>query len=206
MDHEQVLELIPGYLDQELSLTEARAFERHLDGCASCRRVYEQHRQVSVRLRQAALRVAAPEALEIRAALPMRRSLGRRLLGLGRRAIRARDRPRPGRGGAAARGVLSRWLPAAAVALSVMALSGSAGWYLSVPSSEARLAQDVVDNHIRSLQGRSPRRRDIDRPAYGQALVQRQARFRPTGPSISHSRATRWLAAGSTISMVTRSR
>ena len=33
MDHEQAFELLPGYLDQELSLSEALEFERHLAGC-----------------------------------------------------------------------------------------------------------------------------------------------------------------------------
>jgi len=30
MDHEQALQLLPGYIDEELSLSEALDFERHL--------------------------------------------------------------------------------------------------------------------------------------------------------------------------------
>jgi anti-sigma factor RsiW len=139
MDHEQAFELLPGYIDQELSLSEALEFERHLAGCEQCQRVYEQHRHVSAQLRQADLRVDAPAELvkRIKAALPGRRSLWQRL---GERF-----------GGWSAGGSLT-WASAGAMALSVVALTWSAGLYLSVPSSETRLTQELVDNHIRSLQ------------------------------------------------------
>ena len=139
MDHEQAFELLPGYLDQELSLSEALEFERHLAGCEQCQQVYSQHRQVSARLRQADLRVEAPAELvkRIKAALPGRPSLWQRLVELfGWR-----------RGG----GSLG-WAPVGAMVMSVVALTWSAGLYLSVPSSETRLSQELVDNHIRSLQ------------------------------------------------------
>ncbi len=38
------------------------------------------------------------------------------------------------------------------MAISALVLSWSAGLYLSVPSSENRLSEELVDNHIRSLQ------------------------------------------------------
>ncbi|WP_236720841.1 anti-sigma factor family protein [Paraburkholderia phytofirmans] len=139
MDHEQAFELLPGYLDQELSLSEALEFERHLAGCEQCQQVYAQHRQVSAQLRQADLRVEAPAELvkRIKAALPGRPSLWQRLVELfGWR-----------RGG----GSLG-WAPVGAMVMSVVALTWSAGLYLSVPSSETRLSQELVDNHIRSLQ------------------------------------------------------
>ena len=139
MDHEQAFELLPGYLDQELSLSEALEFERHLSSCEQCQQVYSQHRQVSAQLRQADLRVDAPAELvkRIKAALPGRPSLWQRLVerfGL--------------RGGGGALG----WAPVGAMVMSVVALTWSAGLFLSVPSGETRLSQEVVDNHIRSLQ------------------------------------------------------
>ena len=139
MDHEQSFELLPGYIDQELSLSEALEFERHLSGCEECQRAYEEQRQVSVQLRQADLRVEAPAELvkRIKAALPGRRSLWQRL----------GDRFGQWSGG----GSLG-WAPVGAMVMSVVALSWSAGLYFSVPSSETRLTQELVDNHIRSLQ------------------------------------------------------
>ena len=84
MDHEQAFELLPGYLDQELSLSEALEFERHLAGCEQCQQVYSQHRQVSAQLRRADLRVEVPAELvkRIKAALPGRPSLWQRLVEL----------------------------------------------------------------------------------------------------------------------------
>jgi anti-sigma factor RsiW len=139
MDHELVLELLPGYLDQELGLSEALEFERHLEGCEQCRQVYAQHREVSAQLRQAILRVNAPPALaqRIEAALPSRRvpreTLGKRL----RRWIGS--------------GSL-RWASVGATLASVVALSVSMNLYLAVPSPDQRLTQQLVDDHIRSLQ------------------------------------------------------
>ena len=42
MDHEHAFELLPGYIDQELSLSESLEFERHLAGCKLCQQAYEQ--------------------------------------------------------------------------------------------------------------------------------------------------------------------
>ncbi|NPT55021.1 anti-sigma factor family protein [Paraburkholderia elongata] len=139
MDHEQAFELLPGYLDQELSLSEAIEFEHHLAGCEECKRAYEQQRQVSAQLRQADLRVVAPAELvkRIKAALPGRRSLWQRL----------GDRFGQRRGGGS-----MTWAPVGAMVMSVVALTWSAGLYLSVPSGDTRLTQELVDDHIRSLQ------------------------------------------------------
>jgi anti-sigma factor RsiW len=81
MDHEQAFEFLPGYIDEELSLSESLEFERHLAGCEQCKRAYEQQRQVSAQLRQNDLRMNAPPELvkRIRAALPVQRSLWQRL-------------------------------------------------------------------------------------------------------------------------------
>ena len=139
MDHELVVELLPGYLDQELGLSEALEFERHLEGCEQCRHVYAQHREVSAQLRQAVLRVNAPQALaqRIEAALPSlpatRETLGERF----RRWLGS--------------GSLS-WAPVGATLASVVALSVSMSLYLAVPSPDQRLTQQLVDDHIRSLQ------------------------------------------------------
>ena len=139
MDHAQAFELLPGYIDQELSLSEALEFEHHLAGCEQCKQAYAQHRHVSAQLRQADLRVNAPAELvkRIKAALPGRRPLWQRL----------REQFSPWSGG----GSLA-WAPTGAMVMSVVALTWSVGLYLSVPSSETRLTQELVDDHVRSLQ------------------------------------------------------
>ncbi len=139
MDHEQALDLLPGYIDQELGLSEALEFERHLADCALCQQALAQQQQVSAQLRQADLRVNAPAnlAARVKAVLP------------GRRPLRQQLNERFGRwaGGAAL-----TWAPVGALVLGLLALTWSAGLYLSVPSRQARLTQEVVDSHIRSLQ------------------------------------------------------
>jgi anti-sigma factor RsiW len=147
MNHEQASELLSGFLDEELSLSEALQFQRHLDGCEECTQVLAQHRDVGAQLRSAQLRVDAPPELvkRIEAALPGRSApwaqLGERFKGQGggnRSASRWLTWP--------------TWATAGMMVASVAALSVSMSLYLAVPSSEDRLTQEVVDDHIRSLQ------------------------------------------------------
>ena len=155
MDHEQAFELLPGYIDEELSLSESLEFERHLAGCEQCKRAYEQQRQVSAQLRQNDLRMDAPPELvkRIRAALPVQRSLWQRLserfsgvAGFGGMSVAG------GTGGTAgARGTLG-WAPVGAMVVSLVALTWSAGLYLSMPSGDTHLTEELVDSHVRSLQ------------------------------------------------------
>jgi anti-sigma factor RsiW len=140
MDHEQAFELLPGYVDEELSLSEAREVERHLADCPECQEVVEQQRRASTQLRQADLRVETPPELvkRVRAALPLRPSLWQRLRSSG---------------GVAGRGDASfGWAPLGAMAVSFAALAWSAGLYLSMPPRDAYLTQELVDSHVRSLQ------------------------------------------------------
>ena len=149
MEHEQAFELLPGYIDEELSLSEALEFERHLAGCALCKEVYQQQRRVSSQLREADLHWEAPPELaqRIRAALPGRRSLWQRLTGrLGGAAASG------GRAGTGWAGARLGWAPAGAMVLSLVALTWSAGLYLSMPPADTRLTQELVDSHVRSLQ------------------------------------------------------
>ena len=152
MDHEQAFELLPGYIDEELSLSESLEFERHLAGCEQCKRAYEQQRQVSAQLRQNDLRMDAPPELaaRIRAALPVQRSwwqrLGASFGGSGRLGGKGRA---VGKGSAV--GTLG-WAPLGAMAVSLVALTWSAGLYLSMPSGDTRLTEELVDSHVRSLQ------------------------------------------------------
>ncbi|MGY6184241.1 anti-sigma factor family protein [Paraburkholderia strydomiana] len=139
MDHEQALQLLPGYIDEELSLSEALDFERHLATCEECRQIYEQDRQVNAQLRQADLRMDAPPELvkRIKAALPGRPTLWQRL---------------HERFGGPSAGRSLGWSPVGAMALSVVALVAGASLFIAAPSGETRLTEELVDSHVRSLQ------------------------------------------------------
>jgi anti-sigma factor RsiW len=142
MDHSQVLELLPAYLDRELSASEALALERHLADCTSCRAERDRQQAVIDLIRASDLRRQAPDDLmrEIRAALPMPAQP---------RPEPRRPRPafglRPGRG-------IAAWLPAGATAFGMLALASAATLYLTLPSPAQRLAGELVDSHVRSLQ------------------------------------------------------
>lgn len=144
MDHPQVLELLPAYLDRELGPSEALALEHHLAECASCRAEHDRQQAVIDLIRASNLRRQAPDDLmrEIRAALPMparpqapKPSRSRPALGL---------RP-AGRG-------IAAWLPAGSLAFGVLALASALTLYLVQPSPDQRLTGELVDSHVRSLQ------------------------------------------------------
>lgn len=145
MDHEQALQLLPAYVDHELSVSETLVLEQHLSGCISCQREYEAQRGVSRLIREAGLRWNAPEdlAAAIRSALP---------------ASPAQNRGQPvGRHEPPGRRRVVMWplagtLALGTFALGVFALVAAAVLYLSLPSPGQRLAGELVDSHIRSLQ------------------------------------------------------
>ncbi|ALM83775.1 anti-sigma factor [Bordetella sp. N] len=140
MDHEQASALLPGYLDGELSLSESLALDQHMAQCDACRLELARQRAASAQLRQADLRVAAPAELvkRITAALPGRKPLWRRLLGAG--------------SAAGSSGQTSARAPLGLALASLAALAVSLGLFLRLPSDEQRLAQELVNNNIRSLQ------------------------------------------------------
>lgn len=145
MEHDEAFELLPAYLDQELGVAEAMAMERHVSGCAQCQAELAEQKAASAGLRRAGTYYRAPAGLAARidAGLRQSRAPDRSL------AARFFERLRAALGtgaGAAA------WTRLGAVAASVLMLLWSAGLYLSLPSEQDRLAQELVASHVRSLQ------------------------------------------------------
>lgn len=131
MDHEEIVELIPGYIDQELGLSDSLIVERHLQSCEECQREAREQSTVNALLKKDATYFDAPAYLakRIDTLLP-------------------KD---------SARSRWSKywnvnWLNAGAVMATVFAAAWSIGLYLSVPSNQERLTEEVIASHVRSLQ------------------------------------------------------
>jgi len=131
MEHQQVLDLLPAYVDQELSVTETLQIERHLTDCAACQHEYAQQSQLSAQLKAPAFYFEAPAGLarRIKAALPEEQSASNEAK---RRHF--------------------NWFNAGAVLATLFAVIWSAGLYLTLPSAQDRLTDEVVASHVRSLQ------------------------------------------------------
>ena len=124
-------ELLPAHLDQELSVAETIAIEQHLQGCPECQRELAEQGELKNAIRKHATYHAAPADLEarIRAALPQ---------------------PTPPKRAQWWTSNL-RWLNVGAVFATMFALAWSTILYLSVPSADELLADEVISGHVRSL-------------------------------------------------------
>lgn len=130
MDHNEIRQLLPAYVDLELNITDALAVERHLETCHACRLELEEQRAASARMRTGAPYFDASPALRARLvqALPAQR------------APRSGSRSRQ---------------PFRAQAAAALALVSALGWAISAyrtPSPQQRLTGELVASHVRSLQ------------------------------------------------------
>lgn len=131
MDHKEAIELLPAYLDQELGLADAIAVERHLGSCSECQQEYSKLSEVSAQLKKHAAYFKAPDHLaqRINMALPSDHSLSARFKGWN-----------------------LNWFSAGAVMATLLALVWSGSLYLTLPSDQDRLVEELVSSHVRSLQ------------------------------------------------------
>jgi anti-sigma factor RsiW len=128
MDHQETLELLPAFADQELGIVEMQEVQRHLENCPDCQREYAAQRIISARFKKDAVYFEAPLHLahRINSALPAE-------------AARARSWG-------------FNWMNLGAAMAAGLALAWSAGLYLNLPSDQDRLTGEVVASHVRSLQ------------------------------------------------------
>jgi anti-sigma factor (TIGR02949 family) len=113
------------YLDGELDGTDAKAVERHLEGCAQCQALAAQTADLSDALRRKAARHRAPEALRARLMVALDRE----------------SAPRPLRG---------FWYGAAS-GTGLTALAAGFALFALLPPSAANLAQSITDAHVHAL-------------------------------------------------------
>lgn len=134
--------ILGAYLDGEIELMRSVELEEHLTGCPECRRDLEAQRSLEGLLRNPGLRYAAPAGLKesIRASLSQPRPAEPE-------PLRPEVVTRPPRAAA------SRWWPVvqwgAVAALCVVLAGATLFWFRG--QGEQKLAEQVVDNHIRSL-------------------------------------------------------
>lgn len=131
MDHKEAIELLSAYLDQELGVSDAIGVERHLASCSECQQEYSKLSEVSAQLKTHAAYFKAPSYLaqRINMALPA-------------------DRPRSAR----FKGWNLNWLNAGAVIATLLAVVWSGSLYLTLPSAQDRLIDELISSHVRSLQ------------------------------------------------------
>jgi anti-sigma factor RsiW len=125
---EEIRGLLSPYADNELDLLRSVAIEQHLGECPACAALLERTRSLSSALKDPELYYRAPPGLPRRIRASMRRANGPTK----RRA----------------------WRPVV-LATAAAALVAVAAWGalrgLSVPTTDERLAREVVASHVRSL-------------------------------------------------------
>ena len=128
------LELIEGYLDQELDFGLRSHVEEHMRGCRACAEIYSELREQSEALRSLAPHYAAPARL--------RRSLREALK---KEAAAERRMSRPPNGW--------RWLAIAASVLFACSLAGDLTLMQSRKADRDEIVQTLIAGHVRSLIG-----------------------------------------------------
>jgi|HubBroStandDraft_1064217.scaffolds.fasta_scaffold44311_2 anti-sigma factor RsiW len=131
MECKDARELMPRYIDDELTPEAKQATVTHINGCPDCRRLADEELAWHRSVRQAGTRYQAPEAVKRQVLRAIRSSTASRL------------------GGTRA------WAMAASVLLAVVLSSGGTV-YLSdtvwvKPAREEAMVGEMVDSHVRSL-------------------------------------------------------
>jgi anti-sigma factor RsiW len=128
---------VPGYLDGELDLVHTIEMENHLKGCPTCAQELDTLKALRAALQRNSLAYAAPAVLRERIQSSIRASSGA--------DVQERRLKWPS---------LNIWQLAGAFAL--LALISVTGWQLTArlraPSSDQRIAAEVFESHVRSLE------------------------------------------------------
>jgi anti-sigma factor RsiW len=131
MEHENIRQLLPAYLDHELGVADALVLEQHLANCDECQSALDDQRALSARIKSGASYFDAPAQLlgRVDASLPQ-------------------GRPRQTGPGF----WRCYWPHALASIAMLLALASGIGWYFARPSAQDQLTETLIASHIRSLQ------------------------------------------------------
>ncbi len=145
MEHDEAIELLPAYLDQELGIAEAIGIERHLSVCPECQADLAAQSAASARLKRDGRFFRAPAELAKRIQADVRRSASHPAdVAAGRFD---RIRPEPG-----SKPWKWQWMGAGAAAAFALMLAWNGSLYLWLASEPESLTQELVSSHVRSLQ------------------------------------------------------
>jgi anti-sigma factor RsiW len=139
MNHEQAENLLPAYIDKELSLSEAADFEQHLNSCLECQNEYKVQSNVIGLLKNSAAYFEATPQFAKRLEASLLKELSSKK---------------------AEHGWNFDWLQAwfgngvskGAIIASCAALILSTSLFLATPSAQQKLTEEVTASHVRSLQ------------------------------------------------------
>jgi anti-sigma factor RsiW len=131
MECSAVRRLLPAAVDAELDLRESTEVDRHLKECADCRAQFETQRALRGAVGRNVTYFRAPPALEtrIRAALP---------------ATRVTHASVPTRRA-------WQWPIAIGALAGLFAVVSTVGLYVTLPSADERIGDEIVSSHVRSL-------------------------------------------------------
>ena len=127
MGCDMAAERIGAWLDGELDRAEAAQLERHLEGCADCRRLVEEQESLSQTLTRAS-RYPASSALRARIHQTLQREAAPPVV----------IRPKA-------------WRRFVLPGASLAGLAASLVLFLAIPSAQDRLADEAISGHLRSL-------------------------------------------------------
>ncbi len=129
MNCQEVSLFMSAYQDRELGIRDTVEFEQHLQSCPACLAQYEKECQLHQRIKAKANYFQAPSYLasQISSSLPELK------------IDTARSFRWPG------------WLGLSAGAITLAAVACTFVLYISMPSAEDQLAEEVIANHVRSL-------------------------------------------------------
>ncbi len=130
-DHQKFMELLPAYLDQELGISDLLALEQHLSSCSTCQNEFAELSSVREQLIIHATYFKAPDHLAQRINL----SLPKEHLETSR-----------------FNGWNLNWMNAGAVLVTLLALVWSGALYMTLPSAQDKLVEELISSHVRSLQ------------------------------------------------------
>jgi anti-sigma factor RsiW len=122
--------LIHGYIDGELDLVRSLELERHMRNCRECTQAYDAQLALRAAIGAGSLAYAAPAQLRQRVRSSLRHA---------------------GPAGAALRMPPWRWLGLAAALIIVALAAGALAYTLRAPRADDRVAEQVLDSHVRSL-------------------------------------------------------
>jgi anti-sigma factor RsiW len=131
MEHQKFMELLPAYLDQELGISDLIALEQHLSSCSTCQNEYAELSSAREKLKKHATYFAAPDHLARRISMSLPHSQP--------------DTP-------SFKGWSLNWMNMGAALVTLLALVWSGALYLTLPSTQDKLVEELISSHVRSLQ------------------------------------------------------